>query len=100
VIPEMRVERALVNGEPVGNLRISVRDEQLGWFAIDNNENLWDKNLPQFVLEFRDESRWEQLDPIAKRSDPLKGWQRVSPRRLLKILQMTGHIDIDELREG
>lgn len=73
VIPEIRVERAVVNGEPTGKLQIAALDSQIGWIVVDDNSHLADRHLPQFVLEYRNETDWSQVDPILKRSDPTKG---------------------------
>lgn len=84
IIPEIRVRRALVQGQPVGTLEIAVRDPWIGWFAIDDNGGLADSHLPRFILECRDEIAWSEIDPLLRRIDPLKGWRATSPRRLLE----------------
>jgi hypothetical protein len=43
IIPEIRIKRSMVNGEPVGDLQIAVNDENIGWFTIDDNS--WDVNF-------------------------------------------------------
>ena len=53
-MPEIRVQRET----PDGDIQLAVRDEDLGWFVIDNNENLWSDALPKFSLEYRDETSW------------------------------------------
>ncbi len=98
VIPEIRIQRAVVNGHPVGKLEIAVRDSTVGWFPVDDNADLADKHLPQFVLEYRCETEWNSVDPILRRSDPKHGWHRVSPRKLMTVLQKAGLIDVPELR--
>jgi hypothetical protein len=92
IIPEIRIQRAMVNGEPVGDLQIAIRDETIGWFTIDDNSHLWDKHLSRFILEYRNETAWQQAEPIQRRTDSQKGWRKVSPRKLLSILEATGHI--------
>jgi hypothetical protein len=99
VIPEIRIQRAPVNGEPVGEVQIAVRDEWIGWFAIDDNSHLPQRHYTQFVLEYRNDTEWSKVDPILRRSDPTHGWRRVSPRKLMKVLQNAGVIDVPELRD-
>lgn len=97
-LPEIRIERAMIAGQPVGSLQIAVRDEDIGWLTIDGNENLWDKDLPRFILEYRNETEWSRTDPLQRRMDKQKGWRTVSPRKLLNVLQAAGHINVDECR--
>ncbi len=99
-IPEIRIERALVHGEPVGKLQIAARDEWVGWIVVDDNSTLSDRHLAQFILEYRNETDWATIDPVLRRNDPLKGWRRVSPFKLMKVLHNAGLIDIPELREN
>jgi len=98
VIPEIRIQRAMIAGQPVGDLEIAVQDDEIGQFTIDGNENLWDKDLPRFILEYRNETDWQQKELVEKRADRQKGWRAVSPRKLLKVLQAAGHINVDECR--
>jgi hypothetical protein len=97
-LPEIRIERAMISGQPVGDLQVAVRDETIGQFTIDGNENLWDKDLPRFVLEYRNETDWQQRELLEKRADKQKGWRTVSPRKLLRVLQTAGYINLDECR--
>jgi len=98
VIPEIRIQRAMIAGQPVGDLEIAVQDDEIGQFTIDGNENLWDKDLPRFILEYRNETDWQQKELVEKRADRQKGWQRVSPRKLLEVLQAAGYINVEECR--
>ncbi len=95
IIPEIRVQRALVKGKPIGPLQIAVRDPWIGWFTIDDNAHILERSLPQFILEYRDETAWSKLDPLVRRLEPRKGWQRVSPRRLIRVLREAGYIQVD-----
>jgi hypothetical protein len=52
VVRSIRVEHEMIDGEPIGKRRIAVEIEGIGWFTIDDNENLWDKDLPKFVLKY------------------------------------------------
>ncbi len=96
VIPEIRIQRAMIDGKPVGDLQVAVRDETIGQFTIDGNENLWDKDLPSFILEYRNETEWQQKELVEKRTDRQKGWHEVSPQTLLEALQAAGYINVDE----
>ena len=98
VIPEIRIQCAMIAGQPVGDLEIAVQDDEIGQFTIDGNENLWDKDLPRFILEYRNETDWQQKELVEKRADRQKGWQRVSPRKLLEVLQAAGYINVEECR--
>ena len=82
VIPQIRVRREIVNGEPKGRRQIVVNDPDLGWFAIDGNENLWDPSLSRFVFEIKDLSV-----PFFQRS-----WKQVTISELIQILEATGVI--------
>ena len=92
IVSEIRVQRKLVNGEPVGELQIAVRDTTIGWFVIDDNANLWDGSLPKFVLEYRDESAWTLIPAIERSRIRGKGWKQVTPQELIAILESTGAI--------
>ncbi len=98
IMPELRIERARVNGKPVGKLQIAMLDSEIGWIVVDDNASLPDKDLPQFVMEYRNETEWAKIDAVLRRTDPRKGWHRVSPRKLMKVLNEAGVIEVD-LRE-
>lgn len=80
IIRSIRVQHEMINGEPVGELQITVEDEAIGWFTINDNENLWDKDLPKFVLKYA---------TIPMRTGP---GQRVTTKELLDILESAGLI--------
>jgi hypothetical protein len=61
----------------------------LGEFAIDNNDALADPALPRFILEVRDVT----IPPIDRRYLPNKGWQQVTTRECLSLLESAGAID-------
>jgi hypothetical protein len=71
----------MIDGEPIGKLQIAVEDEAIGWFTIDDNENLWDKDLPKFVLKYT-------TIPM----EAGRGWQRVTTTELLEVLESAGLI--------
>ncbi|MGA2481551.1 MAG: hypothetical protein ABSF92_00355 [Candidatus Acidiferrales bacterium] len=78
-VPNIRVQRA-----PDGGLEIAVRDEDLGWFVIDDRQD--------WILEYRDETAWALLPTEMKRASTDKGWNRTTPRELIGILWSTGGI--------
>jgi CheY-like chemotaxis protein len=53
---------------------------------------LWDPTLPQFVLEFRDETSWAMLPVPLRQASVDKGWQRTTPNELVEILESAGAI--------
>ena len=81
IIRSIRVRHEIVDGKPTTKRQIAVEDEAIGWFTIDDNENLWDKDLPKFVLKYT-------TIPMAAG----QGWQRVSTKELLNVLESAGLI--------
>jgi hypothetical protein len=92
VIPEIRIQREEINGKPVGDLQIAVRDEDIGWFAIDDPQ--LPKGLPQFILEYRDETSWALLPVEMRRISKDKGWKTVTPQELIEVLVVAGVIEL------
>jgi len=88
IIPEIQIRHVLVDRVPSGELEIAVKDEAIGWFTIDDNSNLWDKDLPRFVLEYRDEN----IPRDQRRLMHNRGWVQVTPRELLDVLAAAGLI--------
>jgi hypothetical protein len=99
IMPEIFVQRALIDGEPVGEWQIAVEVDGLGRFTLDDNSNLWDPALPQFILEFRDESSWALLPIPMRQASQDKGWQQVTPQELVEILQSSGVIKTESINE-
>jgi hypothetical protein len=85
VIRSIRVQHKMIDGEPIGKRQIVVEDEAIGWFTIDDNENLWDKDLPKFVLKYA-------TIPMTTG----QGWQRVTTKELLDVLEGAGLIKQEE----
>jgi hypothetical protein len=81
LVRSIRVEHEMIDGEPIGKRRIAVEIEGIGWFTIDDNENLWDKDLPKFVLKY-----------TAIPMEAGQGWQRVTTTELLEVLESAGLI--------
>jgi hypothetical protein len=98
IMPELFCQRAVVDGEPVGQWEIVVDVDGIGKFAIDDNSNLWDPSLPQFILEFRDETSWALLPIPERQASKDKGWQRVTPNELVEILESAGAIKTESNR--
>ena len=71
----------------MGEWQIAVDIDGIGRFTIDDNSRLWDPSLPQFVLEYRDESSWAILPQAERWASVDKGWNRVTPRELVEILE-------------
>jgi len=92
IMPEIFIQRRMVDGEPTGEREISVDIDGLGSITIDDNSNLWDVALPQFVLEYRDETSWALLPLEVCRTMKDKGWNRVTPQELIAILESEGAI--------
>jgi len=92
IIPEILIRPEMLNRAPTGNWHIAVNDWTIGSFTIDNNENLWDKDLPKFMLEFRNETAWA-LTPVTDRcTSKDQGWKKVTTQELLAVLQAAGII--------
>ena len=52
IVRSIRVRHEMIDGKSIGKRQIAVEIEGIGWFPIDDNENLWDKDLPKFVLKY------------------------------------------------
>ena len=98
-MPELFCQRAMVDGEPVGEWEIVVDVDGIGRFTIDDNSNLRDPPLPQFVLEFRDETSWALLPSPDRQASVDMGWHRTTPTELVEILQSAGAIKTESINE-
>jgi hypothetical protein len=94
IIPEIFIQHAMVDGEPTGEYQIAVDIDGLGRFTIDDNSHLCDDALPKFILEYRNETEWEQVDPILRRMSKDKGWKTVTPQELGAVLESAGVIGV------
>jgi hypothetical protein len=92
IMPEIFIQRALVNSESIGEWQVAVDIDGIGRFTIDDNSQLWDPALPQFVLELRDETSWALLPIPMRHASQDKGWNRVTPQELVEILESAGVI--------
>jgi len=84
-VPEIRVKRETPDGE----IQLVVLDADLGWFVVDGNEGIHTA-LPQFKLEYRDETAWALLTPEMMQDSVDKGWNRTTPKELIGILWSIG----------
>lgn len=98
IMPEIFIQPLMVNGESTGEYEIAVDIDGLGRFTIDDNSNMWDDSLPKFVLEYRDETAWALLPQAERRSSVDEGWKRVTPRKLVAVLESAGAISTSEIR--
>ena len=94
-IPEIRIQRAPVNGSRTGELEIAVRDETIGWFVIDDNSDLSDQDLSHFDMRFKNDTAWNQLDPQQRRKDFARGWKKATPQEVIQVLAVAGVIKVD-----
>ena len=95
IMPELFIQRALVDGEPIGEWEIAVDIRYLdGRITLDDNSHVWDPALPQFVLEYRDETSWDLIPLELRRTMKDKGWNRVTPVELVEILRSAGAIRV------
>jgi hypothetical protein len=99
IVPELFIQRASVDGEPVGEWQIAVDIDGLGKITLDDNSNLWDPALPHFVLEFRDETSWALLPIPMRQASQDKGWCRTTPQELVEILESSGVIKTESINK-
>jgi len=90
VVPMIFINREKVNGELTGKWSISVWLDGVGRFTLDDETGLWERTIPHHVLEIRNETDWERLDPTMRGLDKNDGWQRVTPNELVEKLIETG----------
>jgi hypothetical protein len=94
-MPHITVRHQILNGQMTGKLELAVRDDEIGWFAVDDNTDLPDAALTKFVLEYRNESEWLQLSPELKRASNHKGWTRASTAEVISLLKSTGYVRVE-----
>jgi hypothetical protein len=88
IITHIKVRPVVVEGSTDG-WELVACDERLGEFGIDDTEGLADPALSRFKLEVRDAT----IPPIERRFLPNKGWQQVTTRECLALLESAGVID-------
>ena len=87
VMPYIRIQYEKIEGATVDRRQIAVEDDQIGWVVIDDNEDLADPALSNFVLEVR-----AFAAPVEHRLLPNRGWRKVSTQELLTLLEAAGII--------
>jgi len=127
IIPRLSVRREIVpdtEGDltPCGKPQIVIHDWDIGAMPLDDNENLWDPDLPEFVIEVRDLSvdvllrRMSLVHMCAKHDVPAaaqddeplvcprcgttpaamytlrRGWRHVTIAELLSVLGVRGEL--------
>ena len=90
IVPMVFIKREKVNGELTGKWSISVWLDGIGRFKLDDESGLWEMTVPHHVLEIRNETEWEQLDPSLRQRDKNEGWQRVTPEGFVETLIAEG----------
>lgn len=80
IIPHIIVRPVARNGE-ITHRELLPADEQIGMFALDDNEDLTDPALPRFILEVKD------------LSTPDASWEHMTPRECIALLESAGVID-------
>lgn len=88
IIAEIKV-RPVVHDGIVDHWELVACHDNLGEFAIDDNEQLADPALTRFVLEVRNAT----ISPIERRYLPNKGWRQVTTSECLALLESAGVID-------
>ncbi len=86
-VPEICIQRE--DKDPKGYIQLVVKDHVLGWFVVDDNKDIH-SGLPQFKLEYRDETSWALLPVDMKQASVDKGWNCTTPQELIGILWNTG----------
>jgi hypothetical protein len=90
IINHIDVRHALVDGVPCGEWQIAIEDPIIGWMTLDDNDNLWDNDLPKFVLEVRANPWVSVMDMRDGNELPVLGWRQVTVAQLLSLLESTG----------
>ena len=86
IVPMVFVNRERVGGKLTGRRHIAVWIDGVGRFTIDDDSNLWELTSPKHVLEYRNETEWENADPGQRHTIKDEGWQRVTPDELVAVL--------------
>jgi hypothetical protein len=87
-MPEINVRRK--NRDPKGDIELVVKDENLGWFVVNDDEQDIHGGLPKFVVEYRDEDAWELIPNDMRRASTDKGWNTTTAEGLIRVLWYAG----------
>lgn len=88
IITEIKVRPVVLDGI-ANHWELVASHDNLGEFAVDDNQGLVDPALTRFVLEVRDVT----IPPIERRFLPNKGWRRMTTKECLALLESAGVID-------
>ena len=87
ILTRLKVRPVIIN-RITNHWELVACHETLGEFAIDDNEGLADPALSRFVLEMRDVT----IPPIERRYLPNKGWNRMTIKECIALLESAGAI--------
>lgn len=87
IITHLKVRPVVIDGI-ADRWELVACHETLGEFAIDDNEGFADPALTPFILEVRD----AMIPPIERRFLPNKGWETISTRHCIALLESAGVI--------
>ena len=79
----------MAGGIPTHHKEIVALDENLGMFAIDDNDDLPDPALPKFIFEVKDMS----LPASEHDFMPNDGWKRMTTQECFSLLESAGVIE-------
>jgi hypothetical protein len=89
IITHIGVRPVVVDGYPTEQREIVACDEKLGWFAVDDNDDLPDWSLSKFILEVRNFS----IPVEERRFLPNRGWKQMTTKECMSLLESAGVID-------
>lgn len=95
IVPMVFVNRERVGGKLTGRRHIAVWIDGVGRFTIDDDSNLWEMTFPKHVLEYRNETEWENADSTVREISQTDGWQRVTPDELVEVLVLAGVVNAE-----
>jgi hypothetical protein len=93
IVPMVFINRERVKGKLTGRRHIAVWINGFGRFTIDDDSNLWELTNPKHVLEYRNETEWENADSSIRAASQTEGWQSVTPDELVEVLICAGIIN-------
>jgi hypothetical protein len=86
-MPEIHVRRK--NKDPQGDVELVVKDYDLGWFVVDDANDIH-SGLPKFAVEYRDEDAWELVPDEMRQASTDKGWNTTTAEGLIRVLWYAG----------
>jgi hypothetical protein len=94
-VPMLFISRERSNGRLTGRRHVAVYVEGIGRFTIDDDANLWNEAFQGSVLEYRNDTEWENVNPLKRQMRKDGGWQQVTPDELIAVLKCAGVFDCD-----